>query len=503
MKKIFILSCGCLFFYSFFSFFTPLFAQENVPFKNETLKNAPLKSETGEILVLTIDDAVDYAVKNSKSLKSAAIDFEMKKRANAYSWNTLLPTANASLTMSRATEYPSYATKTSIESQKKIYEGLAEGFSSVPGIEPSMASVYQNIADNMALEEATEADRWSAVGNMSLQWNFNIAMINSILISHVNYENGKISWDKTLSETKINVQKLFYGLLIMQENLAIQKENLEAARLRYEQAKANYANGYVPELSVLNSQVSYENQKPTVISAEQQLKQQKNMFAFIIGLPYGTDFDLKGELNPSYVNVDADELFEKYCYTNSDICSMANNLKLLQLSLNAQRFASYTPSLSVSYGWQPVIIDYQKNWFDSENYFDNGSLSFTIVFSDILGALPFGANGQKIADMKKQIEQTKIGMDTMIQNMEMEIHSLVDNLYKSQSNIEAMERNVDLATRAYNSTLKAYNNGTQELLDVKDAENSMSQAKLGLMNEKYNYISALLDLEQKLNVKLH
>ena len=42
-----------------------------------------------EKVKLTIEEAVKYALENSKSLKSAAIDLEMKKRADRYSWNTL------------------------------------------------------------------------------------------------------------------------------------------------------------------------------------------------------------------------------------------------------------------------------------------------------------------------------------------------------------------------------------------------------------------------------
>ena len=62
--------------------------------------------------------------------------------------------------------------------------------------------------------------------------------------------------------------------------------------------------------------------------------------------------------------------------------------------------------------------------------------------------------------------------------------------------------NIKLAQKAYDMTVRAYNSGTQELLDVKDSENSLSQARLGLLNEKLNYISALLDLENAINVKL-
>ena len=65
-----------------------------------------------------------------------------------------------------------------------------------------------------------------------------------------------------------------------------------------------------------------------------------------------------------------------------------------------------------------------------------------------------------------------------------------------------MERNVSMAQDAYEATLKAYNAGTQERLELQDSEQQLNQAKLGLMNEKFNYISALLDLETKLNIKL-
>ena len=51
-------------------------------------------------------------------------------------------------------------------------------------------------------------------------------------------------------------------------------------------------------------------------------------------------------------------------------------------------------------------------------------------------------------------------------------------------------------------TLASYRNGTSELLDLRDAEDQLNQAKLGLANEKYNYLSGLLDLEYMLNTNL-
>jgi outer membrane protein TolC len=48
----------------------------------------------------------------------------------------------------------------------------------------------------------------------------------------------------------------------------------------------------------------------------------------------------------------------------------------------------------------------------------------------------------------------------------------------------------------------AYRNGTTELLDVREAETQLNQAKLALASEKFNYLSGLLDLEFAINTKL-
>ncbi len=327
-------------------------------------------------------------------------------------------------------------------------------------------------------------------------------MIQSVRAAKAQYEAGEITYEQTCKEMEVNVRKYFYGLLIAQENLNIQKDSLENARARYEQASVNYRNGLVPELSVLNAQVTYENQKPTVLSAEQELKQNYDTFAFLLGLPFGTEIELSGSIDTAFIEVDADKLVSDYLEDNDEVRALKKNIDLLNISLSASRFSTFTPSLAVSWGYQPVVSDITTNWFDSDNHFDNGSLSFTLVYSNLIDMLPFSANMQKIRDTKQQIEQAELGLEQLTQNTEIEIHSLVDNLYKCQANIGAMANNVTLAQKAYNSTLRAYNNGTEELLSVKDSESSLNQAKLGLMSEKYNYISALLDLESKLNIKL-
>lgn len=449
-----------------------------------------LTAEDKEIITLTIEDAVDYALKNSKSLKSAAIDLEIKKRASDNAWNTLLPSLSASTTAAR---------QNSIESTLQSANssiGMMQLISAIPGA-PTI-TVPEKFED-------TEENHWAVVGSLSFQWNFNLAMLDAIKVSKKQYEAGLISWEQTSRDTEVNIRKLFYGILLQQENLKIQKESLENAKSRWEQAEINYRNGIVPRISMLNAKVTYENKKPGVLSAEQGVKQNKELFGFLLGLPYGNPIELVGAIEFSYVDVNANELFEKYISQNKDILALKKNKEMLELGIRAKQLSTFTPSFSLNWGYQPTLYA-MGDWYDSDicpgEAKDGGSLSFTLVYSNLFNMFPWSSNMQGIKDSKQQLVQVNLGLEQLYQNSEIEVHKLCDNLKVAKENIEAMERNVSIAQEAYESTLKAYNAGTQERLELQDSETQLNQAKLGLLNEKYNYVSAVLDLETKLDIKL-
>lgn len=459
-------------------------------------------SNKNEKLILTVDDAVNYALKNNQSLKSAAIDLEIKKRANSNSWNTFLPSASLSGTLARSNDIDTI--KSSIESSAAFPAFLGAAKATEYNFASSVYAA-SNIDSSKLIDDmygSEETALWHPVGSLSFSWAFNAAMLKSISATKKQYEAGLISWEQSVRETEVNIKKMFYGILLAQENLKIQKESMRNAEARWHQAEINYRNGTVPRLSVLNSQVTYENMKPTILSAENSLKQTKETFGFLLGLPYGTKIDLTGTIETSYVDVNADELFKKYVEQNNEIKSLKKNIELIKTGIDATYLSTFTPSLAVGFGLQPTVSNITKNWFDKDNYSEGGNLTITLAYSNLFDMLPWSSNMQKLKDSKQQLAQAEIGLEQLYQNAEIEVHKLCDNLTVSRANIEAMRNNVTLAQEAYDSTLKAYNNGTQELLAVRDSESSLNQARLGLMNENYNYISAVLDLETKLNITL-
>lgn len=411
---------------------------------------------------LTVDEAVDYALKNSKTLQSAAIDLEIKTRAKDTAWNSLVPSVQLTGTLARS---------------NKVQNPMPP-----PG-------------------GWKEADHWKAVGNIGVSFMFNAALVQGIRAARADFEAGLITWEQTRADTERSIRKLFYGLLLQQESVALQQKMLANAQIRSNQSETGYKNGLVSELAFLQARVAYENQKPAVLKAEQEFKSQLGMFAFLLGLPLNSDIKLEGSIEPVFANFDAEKLIADYVSRRADVLLLQKNIELMRIRLSAMNLQIFTPSLSLSYGFQPVVVDITKNWFDDKNYADGGSFSASLAWN-LTNMLPFSSTRQQAKTLQANLQKTEIQYATLLQKGEMEIRTLTDKLTQSRTVIEAGKSGSDLAQRSYDMTREAYRNGTAELLSLRDAETQLIQARLSLASEKYNYLSNLLDLEYALQTKL-
>ena len=435
-----------------------------------------------DVVKLTLDDAVKYALDNSRTLKSNDIDLEIKARASKYSWNVFLPTVQATGTMSRATEYS-----------------------------PSNYALYNNVLSPIlklpqaSTDFADEEAHWSVIGGVSVGLNLSLAYIQQIRAAKADYELGKISWEQSNNETIVNIKKLFYGLLVQQENLKIQKTTLENARQRYNQASTNFRNGAIPRIQMLQAQVNYENTKPDVEDAERAVAQQLDTFAFLIGLPVGTNLELEGSIEPVYIEANADDLLAKYKDESLDIRTMKKTIEKMKMQLSALNLSSYTPALSLNYAWQPAYLgdafSFMGDIGKDDMWYDSGAFSVTLAWN-LTNMLPFSSNRQSAADLRANIAKLELTMETLEENQKIQVRTAVDTLNAAKEQIDSMGRTVEVAQEAYDMSARSYRNGTMELLDLRDAESSLNQAKLGLLSKKMSYITALMDLETTLHTTL-
>ena len=443
---------------------------------------APVRAQ----MRLSPDEAVERALKNNLSLESARASSGTKKRASDLSWNQFIPSVTAGGSLILDNE------KNKVTGMQPVDLAALSGPMGITIPPNTIYGVYPY---------SVEASQWHVAGSIQASLSISIAMFENMNRLRLDYEGGMISYEKAKSQLERDVRKAYNSMLLLQENINLLKESYEAAGRRVNMARANYNAGLAPELSYLQAQVAVENMKPMIDQAENGFRLSLAQFAMFLGLPYDTPFELiPVENETAFIPLDVRELISKAASGKPDIQELKHTILMLQSARKAQVF-SLLPALTLSWNTQSVFImdPWKDSWGEKDYWQKSGGLTISLGLR-LHSLIPFSADFQGIKNMDDQIRVANIGLAQLIRGTEIEIYNTILSLEKTQATTEAQTQTVNLAERSYRLTENAYRAGLQDLLQVQNAELELKQAKVSMLEQQFNYLNGLLDLEYAIGV---
>jgi outer membrane protein TolC len=333
------------------------------------------------------------------------------------------------------------------------------------------------------------------VGQLNAQLAINFAMFEAVKSLRLQYQGQVITYDKARSQLERDVRKSYNQMLLLGKQIELLGEDYAMAKRQADQAEANYRAGRSPELAMLQARVAMENKKPTMDSAENGLILAMASFAMNLGLPYDTEFELEPIPDEAiFIPLDLRELINKAANGKPDILELQNSILTLQSGRKAKAYQNFTPNLVLGWNTQRLVVDSAKGIDEEGNYQDSGSLSVSLSYS-LNGLLPFGSDGNARKDMDDNLRLLNIALAQTVRGTEIEVYNTVLTLRQAQASYEALTLTAGLAERSYKMTEDAYRAGLQDLVEVQNSGLQLQQARFALIQQHFNYLSGLVDLE--------
>ena len=420
---------------------------------------------------LTVHQAVEEALNNNLGLKAADVATQIKKRDHDLAWNKFYPSVSVSGGYMRLNDVTA--------SERPI--GI------IPTSPPQLLWLVPS-NDNI-------------LTSFKAQFALSPAMFAAVDQTLIDYNNAKISLSEARQNLSTEVKKLFYQLLVLQETIKVTEADLANAKERYRQAQVNYNAGLAPELTMLQSQVAYENRKPALDNL--QVNYQQVLFAFenLLGRDSDPKLKLSGTLDvPSNLpTLNAQTLADKFIDRRWDLQAAEGHVKAADGYRNIAN-GSLWPSLILSYSADPTLNGYFYSKWDQGSSWLQQTGSFTVLLNWQLDALiPTSQADNQRQDASDAVKAAKLQLAELEQTARSQVVTDVARLNTAVVALSSQEANVAVAQKAYQLTDEAYKTGAKSFLEVQDAELQYETAQLNLLNEKDSYITALLDLETALN----
>ncbi|RKQ49187.1 outer membrane protein TolC [Roseivirga pacifica] len=409
---------------------------------------------------LTLEQCVEFALKNNPTIKQSLIDEEIGER---------------------------------------------EIKSSLSGWFPQISTTF-GLDDNIKLRTQAIDGNLIAFGqkyNSSLLLQVNQTLFNrDQLFASKSADNIRTGLTKNIEEVKIstavNVSKAYYDILLTYEQLNILNENLSRLQKQYNDARNRYESGLVDKTDYQRASISLSN----VMSNRNRVKNSLNSKFFylkqLMGFPQEQEFTLDYNYDLMEQQVFADTTETLSVENRVEYQFLENQVDLLNIQTNYEKW-SYIPTLSAYYNY---------NWLFFNNDFSSlYEQSYPTSAVGLSLSLPIFQGGKRtqnihIAELKE--ERSQIDLINLRSQINTEYEGALADYKSNYFEWQIIRENMEMASEVYDIIKLQYDEGIKAYVDLIVAETELRTAQLNHYNAIYQLLVSKLDLEKALgNIEIN
>ncbi|GAA4455149.1 TolC family protein [Rurimicrobium arvi] len=418
-----------------------------------------------ETVALTLDQAVDYAIKNSAAARNARIDVEIQQAKNREVTGRTLPQINAQ------GKYQNY-----LDPMKTVLPG---DFVGAPGTSVIIPFSVKHNAN---------------LGVTGSQLLFNGSLFVALQARDALMEMARNNAVMKEEDVRVQVIKAYRALVIAQRQFEVLKSSIAVVRKGNADLQATYQAGLVEKLEVDRNSVQLNNLESDSINTANGIEVASQLLKYNMGMEVNTpivlvDSNLDGPV------ADADKLLLRDLpYENrTQFNVLKSALRLQEYDLKRYRFEGLpTLTLTGNAGY-----NYSAAQFDALVRARYLTSSFYLFQLDI----PIFDGWQRRSRVKQaklnvekaanDLENARIGIDFQTKSAKIALTAALQTL-------ESRRRNEQLARSVYDLTNKKYAAGVGSNQDVILAQGDWLNAQ----NNYFIALKSLLDAETDLQKSL-
>jgi len=436
-------------------------------------------NDSAKTYSFTSKQAVDYALKNSETVKNALLDIKAQEQTNRQTIAAALPNISASSAMNYNPKV-SVMTFPNFIAQSTYAVLVANGVKNGSGDPIKAPEDFGDVVASFSVA-------WSLSAGVDLnQILFDGQVFVGLMARKAALRSAVLAAQVTEEQIKANVYKIYYQLVVAKRQITSIDANISNYEQLLHDTRVIYQNGFAERLDVDKVQVQLSNLQSQRLKAQNQVNAGMEGLKFLLGMPMTDSLSLTETLNDD--DIKSGVLSEDYNFADRKEYQQLENLIELN-ELNVKRYQlSKLPTLSFS-------ANYSKSAQRPEFDFFKGPY-FTSSFFALHLNVPIFSGFAKNA----QIENARISLPKYQNSLHQLKSSIVNdvsqarlNMKTALYNMDTQKKNVQLAEQVYHSTKLKYDQGVGSNQEISTAQADLVTAQNNYYGSLYDAIIAKID----------
>ncbi len=429
-----------------------------------TSLNAQEAAGTQNSTSFTLQQAIDYSLKNSPNYLNAEYDVQSAAYRRKELLGVGLPQVNGSVDVKDYIAIPTSLLPA------EFFGGPAGTF-----IPVKFGTKYNATAGLSASQLVFSSDY--IVGLKAAKELVNLAKINV-------YRNK--------TELASSVSKAYYNVLVNRERIKLLEANIVRLKKAFDDTKAFNQQGFVELIDVERLEVQYNNLITEKDKTSRLIGLSENLLKFQMGYKIGDPLILSDSLIVNETDQATLGNGKTDLSNRADFQLLQVQQKLYHIDVKRQRLG-YLPTVGLYGSYQ---YNAQRQKFDfldpNQKWFKVALIGGTVNFSFFDGL-----------QRHNRIQQAKIAIlkgENSIKNLEMaaELETTISEISYSNaySSLQTQKKNMELAQHVFDVAQKKYEQGIGSNLEVTTAQTSLKEAQTNYYNSVYDMLVAKIDYQK-------
>jgi outer membrane protein TolC len=418
---------------------------------------------------MSLNDAIDYAVKNQPAFQNYVIDRQIASAKNLEAVSKYLPKANGTFDLRDNLKLGQIVLKfpnplTNKDETKTIQQGTKY-------VATSGVDFTQPIVDASAISDIKYARQQQQLSNVQLL--------------------------QAMVDLKLNVSRVYYLTLLNAERVKKAQKSVERNQKAYEDTKTKFDNQNALKSDLNRAYLNFSNAKYQLKIAQDSVRTATVNLAQVIGLPLNSVLELTDVLPAAATT----ETLPEY----PDFKSAELNRTELKAE-NLQQHLNQLQLKKINYGYLPTVAGYGYiggQGLDNSNVFRKDAWYWS-SYIGVKVSVPIFDGLQKVALAQQQkllVKKNENNISTIRNTINYQLQSALVNYSNAASNLQLIKENVKLAEDVVRDVNVRYANSVATYQDVLDAENTLKETEFNYLQAVYVFLLAELDWK-KANGKL-
>ena len=292
---------------------------------------------------------------------------------------------------------------------------------------------------------------------------------------------------------KLNVIKAYYNALEAKKTVGVRQETVDKYKEHYNNVNQLYSAGAKARIDVIRSSVELSNAQQNLIKAENNYEVDLATLRNYMNMDRTEPLNLTSDFSYDVFGIDMNDCID-YAYKNrKDLLIDQYKLEQQEQAIKAAK-AGYLPSVKVSLG-----LDQTERYKPSSSSSHGASAGVGLSWNIFDG----GLTRAEVKSAKTDYDVARLNLLKDKEDIDLSVRQAYYSMREAEKRFNSTKDAVNQAEQDYYIAREKYRAGEGLMLDIIDAQEALSTARLNQISAQYDYARYKATVENAMGMGLN